>query len=132
MLVFILLPFTYDNTGTPITAGQTHITRPADIYAPGVNIYTTGPQNSHSFATGTSMAAAFMTGAAALYSGIVTNPTANQIKTAARHSARVLPTGNPALDITAMLEAYTDTEEWEYPDDYSWVSIPRIDSLRKL
>ena len=54
----------------------------ADVYAPGKDIYTTALNNSYAYFSGTSAAAAYITGTAALIKSVVPNIMSGQIKAA--------------------------------------------------
>jgi RHS repeat-associated protein len=59
--------------------------------APGVDVYTTESGNSYTYATGSSIAAAFASGAAALYQGINTNKNAAQTAVTLKLGVNPLP-----------------------------------------
>jgi subtilisin family serine protease len=63
-----------------------------DIAAPGVDIYTSIPNQSYALSSGTSMATAFVTAAAALYLGADTNISPADLKSLILSSAKPLST----------------------------------------
>ncbi|MBQ6483108.1 MAG: leucine-rich repeat protein [Anaerolineaceae bacterium] len=65
-----------------------------DLVAPGTNIYSTWPQNKYQSQNGTSMAAAFASGIAAMCYSINPSLTASQVKTILCNNAGATASGN--------------------------------------
>ena len=63
-----------------------------DLGAPGTNILSTNPTNTYANLSGTSMAAAHVTGAAALYASLLPHVTARRIKEVILDAAAATPT----------------------------------------
>jgi hypothetical protein len=95
-----------------------------DIAAPGINIYSALPENQYGFKDGTSMAAAYASGAAALSASNNGGLNAAQMRQTIKDSAAtpvIMPEDTEEtenlLDITAALEyELPETEEFDTPD----------------
>jgi len=124
--------------------------RYVNIYAPGVNIWSTLPNNNYGYMSGTSMAAPHVTGVAALLLSVNPSLTAYQLKSIIISNARdlrvILPNGN--RQTVKFLDAYkavtnqvglmshrTDLT-WQnitlYGGGYNWVCFPVLDKFNKL
>jgi len=70
------------NAQDNLWVGSNFGTQTVDLVAPGVDIYSTLPNNTYGDKTGTSMAVPFVTGACAYYWGADTNKTYQEVKEA--------------------------------------------------
>ena len=68
-----------DNTGS-LSINSSYGSTSVNLAAPGEDIYTAAPENSYDFASGTSMAAGYVSAAAGMYLGINESVTASQLK----------------------------------------------------
>lgn len=115
----ILAVSAVDNTGAvDINASYADY---VNLYAPGINIYSTSLGNSYEFVSGTSIAAGFVTGAAAIYLQYYPEAIGQDIAAAIRLSVcyrgedtPIVPaeagSNAPLLDIGAMLEVLPGEE----------------------
>lgn len=125
-----------DNTGE--YASFSNYGENVNVAAPGVSILSTIPKDMYNYASGTSMATAYVTGTAALVESIVPNMTATQLSTRIKSSSKVLDslknkvTSSGIVDAANALNNSVDSSETGNVGDVTNNSISTSTSSKMI